>query len=68
MADVRMTTRIVVDVEPSRETEPAKNEFVADDGDVTSGILAQRRPTRTGRVWFVMMLCLVKEWNPMEYC
>lgn len=42
MADVRVTTRNVVDVEPSRETKP-KNEFVADDDEedeMTSGILA----------------------------
>ena len=58
MADVRMTTRIVVDVEPIRETEP-KNEFVADDeeeDEMTSGILAQRRAMRSGSVWLVMFL------------
>lgn len=41
MTDVRMATRIVVDVDP-KETEP-KNEFVADDDEedeMTSGILA----------------------------
>ena len=60
MADVRMTRRIAVDVEPSRETEP-KNEFVADDDDddedeMTSGILAKRRAMRSGSVWLVMSL------------